>query len=136
MNISEMEKRLLTLELMGGMRVRHTSSRDVTLHYLANLYRWFTDSAMDRHTSHLTPHTTHSFLPLSDFRQTVMRFPNIGVRTSKAVEDYFSANLQDAVNASVADWAEIITFDKQGKPRRFGAKAAQAVFNFCRGIKS
>ena len=136
MNVAEMEKRVLTLELMGGLRVRHTGSRPVTLHFIANLYRWFNDQSMDRHTSHLTPHTAHGFLPLSDFRQTVMRLPGIGMKASKAVEDYFNANLQDAVNATVADWAEILTVDKQGRPKRLGTKTAQRIVNFCRGIKS
>jgi ERCC4-type nuclease len=136
MPVSEMEKRLTTLDLLGGLRVRHSSSRACTLHFIANLYHWFNDKSMDRHSTHLVPHTAHGFLPLSDFRQTVMRFPNIGLKASKAVEDYFGANLQDAVNASAADWAEIITFDKQGKPRRLGAKAAASIVNFITGGRS
>lgn len=134
MPVSEMEKRVTTLDFCGGMHVRHTSSRAVTLHVIANAYRWWVDGK-ERHNSHLTPHTAHSFLPLSDFRQTVMRFPNVGLKASKAVEDYFGSNLQEAVNASVADWAEIITFDKQGKPRRLGTKAAQNIVNFVKGHK-
>jgi ERCC4-type nuclease len=135
MPVSEMEKRLTTLDLLGGMRIRHCSSRAVTLHFIANLYRWFNDKSMDRHSTHMVPHTAHSFIPLSDFRQTVMRFPHIGLAASKAVADYFSSNLQEAVNAPAADWAEIITFDKSGKPRRLGTKAAIDITRFCRGEK-
>lgn len=135
MPVSEMEKRLTTLDLLGGLRVRHTASRACTLHFIVNLFRWWNDKAMNRHDTHLTPHTAHGFLPLSDFRQTVMRFPNVGLKASKAVEEYFGANLQDAVNASVAEWAEIITFDKQGKPRRLGTKAAQNIINFVKGLQ-
>lgn len=136
MPVSEMEKRLTTLDLLGGMRVRHTSSRACTLHFIANLYHWWNDKTMDLHSTHLVPHTAHGFLPLSDFRQAVMRFPSIGLKASKAVEDYFGANLREAVNASVADWAEIITFDTQGKPRRLGTKTAQTIFNFLNGVRS
>lgn len=135
MPVSEMEKRVTTLDFCGGMRVRHTPSRAVTLHVIANAYRWWTDGK-ERHQSHLTPHTAHSFLPLSDFRQTVMKFPSIGMAASKGVEDYFSGNLQAAVMASVEDWAEILTFDKSGKPRRLGMKTALNIWRFCRGEKS
>lgn len=135
MPVSEMEKRLTTLDLLGGLRVRHSSSRAVTLHFIANLYRWFNDKAMDRHNTHMVPHTAHGFLPLSDFRQTVMKLPHVGLKASKAVEDYFSGSLRDAVTASVADWAEIITFDKAGKPRRLGAKAAADIIRFVNGEK-
>jgi ERCC4-type nuclease len=134
MAVAEMEKRVLTLELMGGLRVRHTSSRACTLHFIASLYRWFTDGAMDRHTSHLAPHTAHSFLPLSDFRQTVMRFPHIGLAASKSVEDYFGANLREACLASVADWAEIVVYDKKGF-KRLGMTVALAITQFIRGQK-
>lgn len=133
MTLAEMEKRVTTLELLCGLHIRYTSSRANTLHFLANLYRWWTDRAMDQHTSHLTPHTAHSFLPLSDFRQTVMRFPNVGLKASRAVEEYFDGSLRDAVNASVNDWAEIVTIDKTGKPRRLGTKAAQNIVEFCNG---
>lgn len=135
MTTSEMEKRVHTLGLMCGLHTRYTNTRNDTLHFIANLYRWWSDESMDRHTSHLTPHTAHSFLPLSDFRQAVMKWPHIGLKASKAVEDYFDASITDAANASVADWAEIITFDKQGKPRRLGNKAAQNIVNFVRGEK-
>lgn len=136
MPVSEMEKRLTTLDLLGGLRVRHSSSRACTLHFIANLYRWWNDKSMDRHATHLVPHTAHGFLPLSDFRQTVMTFPHIGLKASKAVEDYFGGDLYAAVTSSADDWAEVITFDKQGKPRRLGAKAALAIWKFCRGDKS
>jgi ERCC4-type nuclease len=134
MPVSEMEKRLLTLDLMGGLRIRHTGSRACTLHFIANLYRWFTDKSMDRHNTHLVPHTAHGFLPLSDFRQTVMKFPHIGLAASKSVEEYFSANLREACLASVADWAEIVVYDKKGF-KRLGMTVALAITQFIRGQK-
>lgn len=135
MTTAEMEKRVHTLELMCGLHTRYTNTRNDTLHFIANLYRWWSDESMDRHTSHLTPHTAHGFLPLSDFRQTVMRFPSIGLKASKAVEDYFGGNLLQACAASVDEWAEVVTFTKEGKPRRLGTKAAADIYRFCRGIK-
>jgi ERCC4-type nuclease len=135
MPVSEMEKRILTLELLGGLRIRHTSSRACTLHFIASLYRWWTDGAMDRHQSHLAPHTAHGFLPLSDFRTAVMAWPHIGLKASKAVEEYFGGSLEDAVAAPAEDWAEIITFDKKGGPRRLGLKAAADIKQFFKGRK-
>jgi ERCC4-type nuclease len=137
MTTAEMEKRVHSLELCGGLHTRFTNTRNDTLHFIANLYRWWTDTTMDRHDSHLAPHTPQGFITLSDFRQTVMvKFPHIGRAASKAVEDYFGASLQDACNASAADWAEIVTFTKEGKPRRLGAKAAADITQFVRGKKS
>ena len=133
MTVSELEKRVLTLEMLGGLRVRHTPNRAATLHFITNLYRWWTDVAMDRHTTHLIEHTAQSFLPLSAFRRTVKCFPGIGTKASLAAEKYFGGSLARACNASEAEWAALSTLDKRGHPKRLGAKVAHAIVAFCQG---
>ena len=139
MTVSELEKRILTMELLGGLRVRHTQSRFGTLHFIAALYRWFTDTSMDRHTTHIVDHEPQGLIQLSDFRRAVMKWPGIGTRTSAAVEKHFmvqstkQASIRAAANATVEEWTEITTMDRKGKPRRLGTKVAQQIVRFCRG---
>lgn len=132
--VSELEKRVLSLELCGGFHVRFTNSEHATARFIANLYRWWTDKSRDEHRSHLAIHTASTFLPISDFRATVAdRFPGIGIRTSLAVEAHFGGSLQRACNAPSREWAEITTLDKHGKSRRLGTKVAEQIVTFVRG---
>ena len=130
---SEMMKQVLTLELCGGFHVRYTNTRRDTVQFLAALYRWWTSKPLDRHTSHLMVHTPASFLPVSDFRATVQRFPGIGPRASLAVERHFQGGLRRAVCASTSEWAEIQILDGKGKPRRIGMKVAKQIYDFVNG---
>lgn len=132
--VSELEKRVLTLEMCAGLHVRFTNSEHATARFIANLYRWWTDKSLDEHRSHLAIHTASAFLPISDFRATVAdRFPGVGIRTSLAVEAHFGGSLQRACNAPAREWAEITTVDKHGKPRRLGTKIAEQIVTFVRG---
>lgn len=133
MQASEMEKHVLTYELCGGCHVKYTNSREDTVHFLSHLYRWWTDVSLDRHTSHLTPQQAGGIIALSPFRETVRTFPGIGIRASLAVERHFKGSLQRAVSASVHEWAEIATLDRQGKPRRLGTSTASKIVNFFSG---
>lgn len=134
MSVSELEKRVLTLELLGGLHVRHCTSRFSTLHFLSALYRWFTDQSMDRHTTHIVDHQPLGFIELSEFRAVVQKFPGIGIRTSLAVEMHFGGSLRAACNAPADEWADIVHYVK-GKPRRIGLKVGQQIETFCRGVK-
>jgi ERCC4-type nuclease len=131
-NAVEIEKRLLTMELCGGCHVRFANTRDDTLRFIVTLYRWFTDKAMDEHQSHVAQHRPFGFLPISDFRDVVSRFPGVGLKTSLAVETHFGGNLRRAVNAGVEDWASIV-IGGAGKARRLGTVAATHIVSFCRG---
>ena len=127
MSTSELEKKILTLELCGGLHVHHARSRAETLKFLANLYRWFTDRDFDQHTSHLMVHTPQATLQISDFRKAVCQWPGIGVKTSKAVEQRFHT-IRCAAAAPVEEWAAITTGD-----RKLGHKTAARVVKFLRG---
>jgi ERCC4-type nuclease len=132
---SEMEKRLLTLEMLCGLHIRFTTNRAATLHCLATLFRWWNDQSMDRHSTHLVEHTSHGFLPLSEFRQVVKRLPGVGLQASLAAETWFGGNLITAFNAPAEEWAEIFTVDKKGNPRRLGTKTGERIVAFLKGEK-
>lgn len=133
MYTAEMEKHLLTLSVCGGLHVRFTDSRDDTVRCLVDLYHWWCDKDLDRHGSHLAVHRPLGFIKLSDFRETVSRFPGVGLATSLAVEKRFNHSLRQACNASVNDWAGIATKDKQGKERRLGLKTAERIVQWLEG---
>lgn len=135
MTVAELEKRVLSLQLLRGLHVRHSSARLTTLHFLASLYRWFTDRSMDDHTTHLLEHQAEGFLEVNDFRSVVKKLPHIGHKVSLAVEQYFEGSLEAAFAGTVEDWADIVTFDKQGRPKRLGRTAAQDIKRFIRGEK-
>jgi len=133
MNASEMTKRLLTLEVLGGLHVRFTSDRRSSVGFIRDLYRWFVDKSLADHTTLLSAHTSSGFLPISDFRAVVKdRFPGIGLRASLAVERRFEGSLQRACNAGVAEWAGIEVSTKTGS-KRLGSKVAERILRFVRG---
>lgn len=130
---SEMQKKLLTYEMRGGLHVRYTNTRDDTLRFIADLFHWWTDKAMDQHTSHIAVHRPLQYAQISDFREVVSRFPGVGLKTSLPVEQRFGGSLQAACNAPVNDWAGITTTDRQGKTRRLGVRTAERIVAFVKG---
>jgi ERCC4-type nuclease len=124
MALSELEKRVLTLELLGGLHVRFTVGRPATLHFLANLYRWFSDQSMDRHQSHIAAiHKPSTILRISDQRKTFATLPGVGVRTSLFVEQRFGS-LERAVLATQDEWEEI---------EGIGPKTASSIMRYIHG---
>lgn len=135
MPAARLAKHLLTYELCGGFHVHHAAHRTATLAFVANLYRWWTDTSLDRHTSHLAVHEVQGFLPVSDFRSAVMRFPGIGRKLSLSVEKEFvvpetgKGSLRKACAARPERWATIAGPD--GK--RLGLKTALRIEEFLEG---
>lgn len=128
MRASEYEKHLITFQECGAIRVLQTDIRDSTLRVLVNLYRWWTDCDLDKHTSHLATHEPSMLVNVSDFRAAVMRWPGIGLKVSKAAEQRFNGSVQNAANATVTDWSELET-----DGRRLGVKVAQRLVSFLHG---
>lgn len=133
MNVAELEKRLLTLELCAGLHTRFCNSRPDTLRWLHALYRWWTDQSQDRHSSHLAVQTVASVVPLSPFRQAACHWPGIGVKTSKAVEARFDGSVLAAAQSSWEVWAAIEVKDAKGHVRRLGEPTARRIVQFLRG---
>jgi ERCC4-type nuclease len=134
MRASELEKQVLTLELCGGLHVRYTNSRADTVRFLATLYRWWTDQALDHHTSHLAVHDQPTLIPINEYRAAFCKFPGIGIKNSKAVAEHFRNSLRRACAAPVEEWAGIRVEDEStGKSRRIGEATAQRIVAFCQG---
>lgn len=127
----EFEKRLLTLETRGGLRVRHTNTRKDSIRYLIALYRFWTDCDLDKHKSHLAMHApdldSALGIPVSPFRRAVAQLPGIGFVYSAAVEKRFGGSFRRMMLAPESEWAEIESKDDKGKVRRFGPTRAKSI---------
>lgn len=129
MRASEFEKHILTFELCGGVHVRYTNSRADSVRAIVDLFRWWTDKAMDSHTSHVAIHTPVALGPDSDFRYAVRAWPGVGHKLSKAAEKAFGSVI-NAASASTRQWAELET-----EGRRFGEVNAAKLTKFLRKVK-
>lgn len=131
---AELQKRLFTLEQQWDVRTVWCADRAETLRWLVTLYRWWTDRALDGHASALQTHRPMGWLKVSPFREAVMRWPHIGPKLSKTVEDAFDGNLRTAANAGIDQWAALTVGDvRTGTSRRLGMKAASNIVDFLNG---
>jgi ERCC4-type nuclease len=133
MTASEFLKRVYVLHLRGGMNFLHTQTRKETVKYIEALYRTWTDEDLDKHKSHIGAYQPPTPIPVSEFRQAVMKWPGIGFKASGAVEKHFNGSLRRAVLASVAEWASITTVDDRGHSRRLGESVAERIVSFMEG---
>jgi ERCC4-type nuclease len=126
MTLSEVEGRLLTLELATALHVRHTEARWQTLRFVQCLYRWWTDRGFDAHKSHLVAHAPQSLIPMSQFRRVLQGLEGVGPALSKAAEARFGV-LAKAMHAGSQEWAAL---DVGG--RKLGMKQAEAIVRHIR----
>ena len=123
MTIGELMKRVWREQLEVGLTPIFSHSRRDTLKLIEALYHVWTEPGH----SHIAIHTPPTLLPLSQFRKTVLTLPEIGVRTSAAVEKFFGSSLRYAFNASLGVWADIPITNDKGKTRKLGAKDAAKI---------
>jgi ERCC4-type nuclease len=140
MRASEYEKHLLTYQLCGGVHVRHARNQADSVRVIADLYRWWTDRAIDEHTSHLAQHRPAFLSNVSAFRRAIAAWPGVGLKWSKAAEKATvdSGNANDVVwlgSRDVVWWAVLSVVDNTGNTRRFGEANARKLVKFLRGIK-
>lgn len=126
----EFEKHLFTYLFCAGCWHWATIDRHDTLRWIEAQYRWWTDRALDEHTSHLAVHTPANLAPINPWRRAFCAWPGIGLRTSMAVDREFEHSVQVAANAPLKQWAQITTNDKG---RRFGEAAAAKLVRFLKG---
>ena len=91
MGADELEKRMLTLELVPDRTkrrpyIRHTNTRRDTLRFICALYRWWTDQDQDQHQSRVGIYVAPAFHEVSLFRQIVSRLPGVGIKRSLELE--------------------------------------------------
>ncbi len=111
---SELDKTLLGLTLRGGILIKEVSTRRESVRWLTSLYRNFTDAAWEDHTSHTGIHRPTGLTKPSPFRNFICGIPNIGLKTSKAVEIYFDAKPRRAIAARADEWANVDGIGKKG----------------------
>jgi ERCC4-type nuclease len=129
MLLSEYEKHLFTYMWCGGVTVLRSKDLQGSAKMLFFLYRWWTDQALDDHTSHLQQHKPASVLPLSAQRIALMAWPGVGRQVSRAALDRFRT-VRAAANAPLHEWAELSTVDKRGGLRKFGVSKATQLERF------
>lgn len=132
-NASALRKKLITLEMCGGIHVAHTQARLDTARYIADLYRWWNDDAFDEHKSHIVNYQPHGIIPMNEFEAGFASFRNISSKRAKAVAKKFRNSIRLASSASVDDWAAIETRDDEGKVRRIGPKVAEDIVRYLNG---
>lgn len=133
MTIGELMKRVNVLHLCAGMNPIWTHDRNDSMQQLLALYHTWTDTDLDKHKSHIAIYTPGTLLPISDMRRTLSTFPGIGRHLSLAVEQHFGGSLLRAVQAPVAEWAQIQSVDDKGRTRRLGMSLAQRIVDFLKG---
>lgn len=133
MTISELLKRVFVLHLRGGLNPWPTTSREDTLSSIRDLYRTWTDTALDKHKSHLGIYQAPGLVPISDIRRTFKSFPGLGMAGAQAADQYFGGNVARACSASVEEWSNIVTIDDKGKPRRLGVSVAEVLWEHLHG---
>ena len=122
MTIGELLKRVYREHIEVGLTPVFARQRRDALRMIEALYHVWTDTGH----SHIAVYTPPTLVPLSQFRKTAITLPEIGVRTSAAVERYF-VSLRSAFNASPEVWASINITDSKGKTRKLGAKDAAKI---------
>lgn len=129
-SVAELDKTLIGLSLRAGVVVKEVSTRKDTVRWITSLYRNFTDVGWDEHTSHTGVYRPAMLTRPTPFRNFIMGLPSVGVKTSRAVEAFFTnphtgkASPRKAIAARAATWMEI---DGVGK------KGAQTIDDFLEG---
>lgn len=139
-NASQLRKKLITLEMCGGIHVHHINASSgkgkwspEMIRYLVDLYRWWTDDDFDQHKSHIVNYQPHGVIPLNKFQQAFAAWPHISTKRAKVIASKFHNAIARACNASVEEWAALEIPDDEGKVRRLGMKTAQSIVGFLNG---
>lgn len=133
MSVGEFLKRLHSMHLCAGLNWSLMETRAQTLKYIETLYRSWTDQDLDKHKSHLGVYNPPTPVPVSEFRQAVMKWPGIGYKASLAVEQKWGGSIRRASGGTLEEWAALTTADDAGKTRRLGESTAQRIVNFLEG---
>lgn len=139
-NAARLRKKLMTLEMCGGFHVQHiphhgrAGSWSVeTVRFIHDLYRWWTNDAMDEHRSHIVNYQAQGLIPLNRFEHAFASFPGLGQRKAKPVARHFKNSIRRAANANAEEWAEIEVVGDDKKARRLGTKLAEDLVQFLDG---
>lgn len=122
---NELEAMILTLEMKGGMVIRHTRDKMHTCKFIRALYHWWTDKAWASHRSHLKFHSQFADKNLlvrpSLCRVIASQLPGIGFEKSGAVAQHFGS-VAAMVAAPESEWIKI-----PGVGKLLAARIAEAM---------
>ena len=142
-NARSLRKKLMTLEMCGGFHVHHVPHHGreggwavETVRYIHDLYRWWTDDAMDEHKSHVVNYQAQGLIPLNPQEHALAAWPGLSSKKAKPVARHFKNSLRRAVAAPVEEWSEIEVLGEDKKVRRIGTKLAEKIDKFLDGLKS
>lgn len=121
MTLDSLWKRLLTLQICGGLTPVLVETRVHTLHFVETLYHFWTDKNQDEHKSHIAIYEPPTLVPPSQFRRTIFTLPGIGQDLARKAESRFGS-LREAFNASEVGWADI-----EGVGMRTAHKVVEAI---------
>lgn len=147
-NFSEdsLNKTLLSLDLRAGIRVKETNNSRQTVRWVTSLFRSHTDKRWDQHTTLRTPQRRESPKPVSQFRDIVMRFEDVGFAASKAVETHVNAQLPNGrslqaqisalLSMTLHDWESLdVPAGRAGETKKFGTPRALRVVDTLRRLR-
>jgi hypothetical protein len=133
MTVQELNERLLTLEMLGGLHVRFTNTRADSVGFISALYRWWTDRDLDRHTSHLAVHDAPTFRAISDVAAALQKWPGVGIKVAQSAEKRFGGSIRRAATASAVTWAGVSYGQRN---QHFGRTKADKLEAWLKGVKS
>lgn len=126
MTHAELLKRVLVLELCGGLHPWWTQTRRDSCKFIEFLYRTYTDTDLDKHKSHLGLYEPALQAKPTQFQRTVQTWPGVGSKVAKAARKPFKS-VRRAANATAAEWAALETRDNNGKARKVGLVVGQRI---------
>lgn len=106
MTLTELYKRLLTLQVCGGLTPVFVDTLTNSLRFIEATYRFWTDKDQDEHKSHIAIYEPTTLVPPNQFERTVFTLPGIGLdKVRKALARFGS--IRAAVNAENTAWAAL-----------------------------
>lgn len=107
---AEVDGWLATMEELGGVRVRQTTSRQQTAKLLVNLHNWWTSKQYEEHRSHLADYVVPPppgwLVPPNLVTKMAKEIPGFGWERGRAVGAKFRSP-REMANAPASEWATI-----------------------------
>ncbi|MFW9899869.1 MAG: ERCC4 domain-containing protein [Candidatus Thorarchaeota archaeon] len=104
---SHIIKYLLTLSIMGNVRIWFTTSPKETVQFITSLYSWWTDKEYDEHRALMQEHEPEiSFVKPTLLKRVAKELDGIGRKKAGLINNKFGSVLEMCM-ASEDDWREI-----------------------------
>jgi ERCC4-type nuclease len=129
---AEILKKLIVMELRGGIYTIRTSNFRETLLWVECLYRVWTDKDLDEHKSHLAIYAPDIDARMTEelpwFVEAMSRLDGIGLSKAKALGKEFNNSMDDLLASSLHRISQTPVEDLRGGVKRLGKVAAKRIF--------